>query len=64
MFGKLLGEVLSLPFKVAQVPTKIIRAVDEATLDTGVARDIDRAVDSTVGEAGRRVKELCEDMDD
>jgi len=64
MFGRLLGELISAPFKLAQVPTKILKAVDEATLDTGAAEALDDVVDDTIGEAGRNIRDNLADLDD
>ena len=60
----ILGDMAEFPFKAARVPLKVAKAVDEATLDTGLAKDVDRAVGKPISEVGRAVNDAITELDD
>lgn len=60
----ILGDIVELPFRAAQIPTKIIKAVDEATIDSGVGKLADTVNEATLGEVGRTINEGLSELDD
>ncbi len=59
----ILGEIIEVPFKLAQIPTKVLEEVDRATLDTGVGEALDDVSDATIGAAGRALGGIVRDLD-
>lgn len=60
----IIGEIAAVPFKVAMAPVKVAKAIDQATLDTGVGECLDDVQEATVGEVGRAVKRGLQELDD
>lgn len=60
----LIGDMAELPFRVAQIPTKIIKVVDEATINSGVGEIVDDVNEATLGNAGRAVNKAITEVDD
>lgn len=60
----IIGDMAELPFRAAQVPTKIVKAIDEATIDSGVGELADNVNESTLGEAGRQINKGISELDD
>ena len=60
----ILGDIVELPFRAAQIPTKIIKAVDEATVDSGVGEIADEVNEATMGDDGSALNEEISELDD
>lgn len=59
----IVGKLAEVPFRIAQVPTKIIREVDEHTIDSGVGEALDEVNEASLGEIGRTIREGLEEME-
>lgn len=60
----IVGDLAELPARVALVPGKIVRVIDESTIDSGVGELVDDVGERTVGDLGRAVNRGLSAMED
>lgn len=60
----IVGDLAKLPARVALVPGKIVRVIDESTIDSGVGELVDDVGERTVGDLGRAVNRGLSAMED
>lgn len=63
MFGKLISRAIALPLDVARVPAKVVKAVDEATIDSGLSDTLEDLSEGTLGTASEGIKGMGDEFD-